>query len=177
MKTVPNILAVSDAESQGKRLYNQMFLIPEDDVDLTTLPVISETDRTCAALTLKTDAEWKQFWFAKFTPAYTSEGSGNDITTEVTNTISGTLAGDRAEIDDFIENQHGRGFYIVLIDRFTRKKMIYGRPYSPYYFQNHSKRKNSDNASCDVTFQAPSFFQPLEYLGSVESGENNSSQE
>ena len=173
MKTVPNILPVSDTESQGKRLYNQMFLIPEDEVDLSTLPVISDQDRTCAALTLKEDAAWKEMWFAKFTPSYTSEGSGNDITTEVTNTISGTIAGDRKEINDFIENQHGRGFYIVLVDRFTQKKMLFGRPYCPYYFLNHSLRKNADNASCDVTFTAPTFFQPLEYLGSVVAESND----
>lgn len=172
MKTVLNIMPVSDADSQGKRLYNQMFLIPEDDVDLSTPPTISESARTCGALTLKTSAAWKQMWFAKFTTEFESSGNGNDITTEVTNTIKGTLAGDRLEIDDFIENQHGRGFFIVLVDRFTQKQMIFGRPYCPYYFQSHAKRKNKDNASCDVTFEAPSFFQPLEYTGTITPGED-----
>ena len=176
MKTVPNILPVSDADSQGKRLYNRMYLIPEDEIDLATPPTISETDRTCGALTLKTDAEWKQMWFAKFTTEFESSGNGNDITTEVTNTVKGTIAGDRKEIDDFIENQHGRGFFIVLVDRFTGDKMLYGRPYSPYYFQSHTKRKNRDNASCDVSFEAPSFFQPLKYLGSCETVEEETEQ-
>ena len=167
MKTVPNIMPVSDAESQGRRLYNRMYLIPEDEIDLTTPPTISEAARTCTGLTLKDGAEWKQMWFAKFTAEYESAGNGNDVTTEVTNTVKGTLAGDRNEINDFIENQHGRGFLIVLVDRFTQKQMLYGRPYSPYYFQSHALRKTKDNASCDVTFEAPSFFQPLEFLDSI----------
>ena len=34
MIKVPNIVAVSDLESAGKRIYNRIHLILEDDVDL-----------------------------------------------------------------------------------------------------------------------------------------------
>ena len=107
MKKVPTIASVTDHETQGKRIYTDIFLIPEDSVDLSTEP----------------------------------------------------------EIDDFIENQHGRGFFIGTIDRVSGKKKIYGRPRCPYYFQNHSRRKNGENTSCDITFTSPFIFQPLEYLG------------
>lgn len=170
MIKVPNISAVSDLESAGKRIYNRIHLILEDDVDLTKEPEITVSDeaRTMAALTLKQGASIAHFDFAKFTAAATSQGSNGDVTTEVTNTLLGTLAGDRPEIDNFIENYHGKGFYIVAEDRISGKKYIYGRPRCPYFFTDHDKRKNSDNASCDVTFNSPFPFQPLEYLGSVE---------
>ena len=167
MKKVPTIARVTDIESQGKRLHNDIYLLPEDAVDLTTPPTIDETNRTMAALTLNENEEWVKVPFVKFTTADTSEGSGNDITTEMTNTLAGTIGGDAKEIDDFIENQHGRGFYIAVVDRFTGEKRIYGRPYCPYYFQNHSRRKNAENTSCDVSFVSPFFFQPLKYLGSL----------
>lgn len=171
MIKVPNINAVSDLESAGKRIYNRIHLIPEEDVDLSKgEPEITVSDeaRTMGALTLNQGAAIAHFDFAKFTAAATSQGSNGDVTTEVTNSLAGTLAGDRPEIDNFIENFHGKGFYIVVSDRISGKKYIYGRPRCPYYFTEHDKKKNSDNASCDVTFSSPFPFQPLEYLGSVE---------
>ena len=44
---------------------------------------------------------------------------------------------------------------------------ILTRPYSPMYISAFSGRKNADNTSTDITFSNESFFQPLEYLGSV----------
>lgn len=166
---IPNIAPVSDLESAGKRIYNKMHLILEEDVDLTQEPEITIDDkvRTMAALKLKEGAGLAEFNFAKFTPASASQGSNGDVTTEVTNTLTGTLAGDRVEIDNFIENFHGKGFFIIISDRISGKKYIYGRPRCPYYFTDHDKKKNSDNASCDVTFTSPFPFQPLEYLGEV----------
>ena len=174
MIKVPNINAVSDLESAGKRIYNRIHLIRESDVDLSKGEpeiTISDEARTMGALTLKQGASIAHFDFAKFTTAATSQGSNGDVTTEVTNALAGTLAGDRIEIDNFIENYHGEGFFIVTSDRINGKKYIYGRPRCPYYFTDHDKKKNSDNASCDVTFNSPFPFQPLEYLGSVEEGE------
>ena len=171
MIKVPNIVAVSDLESAGKRIYNRIHLILEDDVDLSAGEpevTVSDTARTMGALKLKEGAAVAHFDFAKFTAAATSQGSNGDVTTEVTNSLTGTLAGDRIEIDNFIENYHGKAFYIVVSDRINGKQYIYGRPRCPYYFTDHDKKKNSDNSSCDVTFSSPFPFQPLEYLGSVE---------
>ena len=168
IKTLQNIPAVGDFESQGKRIYNKMFILAEEDVDYSDLPEItdSESARTMAALTLKEGAVgWKEFAFAKYTPGATSEGSQGDITSTVTNTVTGTLAGERNVIDQLIESHIGCGFFLVEIDRFTQKKRIYGRPYSPMFLSAFSRRKNTDNTSCDVTFTSESFFQPLEYLG------------
>lgn len=171
MIKVPNIASVSDLESAGKRIYNRIHLILEDDVDLSAgEPEVILTDeaRTMAALKLKEGSAIAHFDFAKHTAAATSQGSNGDVTTEVTNALSGTLAGQSIEIDNFIENYHGKAFYIVETDRISGKKYIYGRPRCPYYFTDHDKRKNADNTSCDVTFSSPFPFQPLEYLGSVE---------
>lgn len=166
---IPNIAAVADQESQGKRLYNKIYIVLDDDVDYGELPeiTINEEARTMAALTLKEGAKWAEINFAKFTGQRTSEGSAGDVTTAVTNTLTGTLGGHRAEIDNFIENFVGRNVHIVEIDRFTQKKYILSRPYSPMVFSAFSGRKNGENTSTDVTFTNESFFQPLEYLGSV----------
>ena len=166
---IPNIAAVADQESQGKRLYNKIYIVLDDDVDYGELPeiTINEEARTMAALTLKEGVKWAEINFAKFTGQRTSEGSAGDITTAVTNTLTGTLGGHRAEIDNFVENFVGRNVHIVEIDRFTQKKYILSRPYSPMVFSAFSGRKNGENTSTDVTFTNESFFQPLEYLGSV----------
>lgn len=168
IKTIDNIPAVGDFESQGKRIYNKMFVLLEEDVDYSSLPEVTDTAeaRTMEELTLKADAGgWKEFSFAKYTLGATSEGSQGDITSTVTNTVTGTLAGERNVIDQLIESHIGCGFFLVEIDRFTQKKRIYGRPYSPMFLSAFSRRKNTDNTSCDVTFTSESFFQPLEYLG------------
>lgn len=166
---IPNIAAVADQESQGKRLYNKIYIVLDDDVDYGELPeiTINEEARTMAALTLKEGVKWAEINFAKFTGQRTSEGSAGDVTTAVTNTLTGTLGGHRAEIDNFVENFVGRNVHIVEIDRFTQKKYILSRPYSPMVFSAFSGRKNGENTSTDVTFTNESFFQPLEYLGSV----------
>ena len=73
MVKVPNINAVSDLESAGKRIFNKIHLILESDVDLTKDVEITITDekRTMGALTLKPDAEIKEFNFAKHTTGAT----------------------------------------------------------------------------------------------------------
>lgn len=169
IKVIPNISAVADQESQGKRLYNKIYVLLDDDVDYNQLPeiTIDEQTRSMAALSLKEDAKWAELNFAKFTGQRTSEGSAGDITTAVTNTLTGTLGGHRAEIDNLLENFVGRNVHVVEIDRFTQKKYILTRPYSPMVFSAFSGRKNGENTSTDVTFSNESFFQPLEYLGSV----------
>ena len=43
MIKVPNITAVSDLESAGKRIYNRIHLILEDDVDLCLLASALDT--------------------------------------------------------------------------------------------------------------------------------------
>ena len=53
MKKVPTIASVTDHETQGKRIYTDIFLIPEDSVDLSTEPEIDEEGRTMEALTIK----------------------------------------------------------------------------------------------------------------------------
>lgn len=168
MKKIDNIPAVGDFESQGKRIYNKMYILEESDVDYSALPEITDTEeaRTMAELTLVEGAAgWKEFNFAKYTLGATSEGSQGDITSTVTNSVTGTLAGERDVIDNLLEGKIGCPFFLVEIDRFTQKKRIYGRPYSPMFLSAFSKRKTSDNTSADVTFSNESFFQPLEYLG------------
>lgn len=169
IKVIPNISAVADQESQGKRLYNKIYVVLDDDVDYSQIPeiTIDEQTRSMAALSLKEGAKWAELNFAKFTGQRTSEGSAGDITTAVTNTLTGTLGGHRAEIDNLLENFVGRNVHVVEIDRFTQKKYILTRPYSPMAFSAFSGRKNGENTSTDVTFSNESFFQPLEYLGSV----------
>lgn len=167
---IPNIAAVGDQESQGKRIFNKVYIILDDEVDYSKLPEITVTAeaRTCAALTLKAGAKWAEINFAKNTAGRTSEGSQGDITTTVTNTLTGTIGGQRIEVDNFVENFVGRAVHVVEVDRFTQKKYILTRPYSPMFVSAFSARKNADNTSTDVTFSNESFFQPLEYLGSVE---------
>ena len=166
---IPNIAAVGDQESQGKRIYNKIYVILDDDIDYNELPeiTISEEARTCEALTLKDGKSWAEINFAKNTAGRTSEGSQGDVTTAVTNTLTGTVGGHRVEVDNFLENFVGRAVHVVEVDRFTQKKYILTRPYSPMYISAFSGRKNAENTSTDITFSNESFFQPLEYLGSV----------
>lgn len=162
IKTFDNIPAVSDKDTQGKRIYNKIEVLREADVDYSQLPAIDEENRTIEDFTLIEGADgWKEMALVKYTPAATSEGSAGDITSAVTNTITGTLGGDRNVIDNLLENHVGEAFFLRITDRFTQKKVVYGRPYSPMFLSAFSKRKTADNTSCDVTFSNESFFQPL----------------
>lgn len=162
IKTFDNIPAVSDKDTQGKRIYNKIEVIREADVDYSKLPAIDEENRTIEDFTLIESADgWKELSLVKYTPAATSEGSAGDITSAVTNNVTGTLGGDRNVIDNLLENHVGEAFFLRITDRFTQKKVVYGRPYSPMFLSAFSKRKTADNTSCDVTFSNESFFQPL----------------
>lgn len=171
---IADIVAVTDRDTQGKRMYHEAYIIPESEVDYSTLPTVTETAsaRTMSALTLVENATgWRKFSFVKNTLGGTSEGSAGDITTAVTNNLTGTLGGKRIAIDNLIQDQCGNRFFIVVVDRLTQEKTIYGRPYAPMELRSFSKRENADNTSCDVTFANDYHFQPLKYLGSVEAEE------
>lgn len=163
IKTFDNIPAVSDKDTQGKRIYSEIEVIREADVDYEQLPAIDEENRTIEDFKLIEGADgWKKISLVKYTPSATSEGSAGDITSAVTNNVTGTLGGDRNVIDNLLENHVGEAFFLRITDRFTGKKVVYGRPYSPMFLSAFSKRKTADNTSCDVTFSNESFFQPLE---------------
>lgn len=167
---VAAIEAVTDRETQGKRLYYDAFILPESEVDYSTPPTVTESAsaRTMSALTLIDGATgWRKFSFVKNTLEATSEGSAGDITTAVTTTLQGTLGGKREVIDNLIQDQTGNRFFVVTVDRLTQDKTIYGRPYAPMELKSFSKRENKDNTSCDISFVNEFAFQPLKYLGSV----------
>lgn len=167
--TIPEIAAVTDFASQGKRIYHEIFVLAEEDIDYSTLPTITETDaaRTMAALTLKTSAPgWKKFAAAKNTAAHSAEGTSGDITSSANETLTLTLAGESDAIDNFLQTV-GRPVLLCIRDRFSGDLTILGRPYSPLRFSAFSRRKNGDNTSADVTFTRETLQMPLKYLGSV----------
>lgn len=167
MINIANIPAVGDQESQANRLYNKIYLVLDDYVDYSALPEIDLDARTCAAFTLTDGATWAELCAVKNTAGRTTEGSQGDITTAVNNNLVLTVGGSRAEIDNLLENFVGRNVHVVVIDKFTQKKKILTRPYSPMQLSAFSGRENGDNTSTDLTFSNQSFFQPLEYLGEV----------
>lgn len=168
IKTLQKIDAVRDYESQGKRNWNKAFVVLDEDIDYSKLPEISETEtvRTMNALSFKDGKGFIEFNFAKNTLGATSEGSAGDITSTANHNLAGTLAGESVAIDNLLQ-QVGVPCHIVVVDRFTKEKTIYGRPYSPMTFSSFSKRKNGDNTSADVTFTQESLLQPLKYLGEI----------
>lgn len=168
INTFDNIPAVTDHETHGKRIYHKVFLLREEDVDMSKLPVVDEDTRKCPAFTLKTAAAgWKAFSFVRNTMENTSEASKGDITSTVTNTFMGTLGGARPVIDTFVENHQGDNFFIVYIDIYNSKRYLLGRPYSPMQLTSYKRLNGKDSASCDVTFTNESFYQPLEYEGTL----------
>lgn len=169
VKTLQTIGAVRDFESQGKRIYNKAYIVLDEDIDYTSLPTIVETEeaRTMSALSFKEGKGFVEVSFAKHTLGATSEGTAGDVTSSANNNLVGTVAGESVAIDNLLQ-QVGVPCHIVVVDRFTMEKTIYGRPYSPMTFSAFSKRKNGDNTSADVTFSQESLLQPLKYLGEVE---------
>lgn len=170
------VAAVGDRETQANRLYQKIYLISEDDIDYGALTAnyitVSAAARTMAALPIKENATgFVELNFVKRTGGLTSEGSEGDITSDVTNTLTGTLGGRRVVIDNLIECHLGKNFLAVTIDAVTGKKYIHGRPYNPLTLSAFNKRVTGENASCDVTFTQKALQQELEYLGSVTSEE------
>lgn len=175
-----DIAAVTDRDTQGKRLYHDAYVLPESEVDYAHLPEIVEsaTARTMAAFTLKAGAVgFRKFSFVKTTLGGTSEGSAGDITTAVANALQGTLGGSRIEIDNTVQDHMGERVFVVVVDRLTGEKKIWGRPYAPMELRSFSKRANADNTSCDVTFANDYHFQPLTYLGDVEPSADTTDEE
>lgn len=168
IKTLQTIDAVRDFESQGKRNWNKAYVVLDEDIDYSKLPEITETEtaRTMGALAFKDGKGFVEFNFAKNTLGATSEGSAGDITSTANDNLTGTLAGESVAIDNFLQ-QVGVPCHVVVVDRITREKTIYGRPYNPMIFSSFSKRKNGDNTSADVTFARESLLQPLKYLGEI----------
>ena len=172
------IAPVGDRETQGNRMYRTIYLLLEEDVDYASLTnndiTISAAARTCASLPLKDGATgWVPFSFVKKTAGFTSEGSEGDITSEITNTLSGTIGGRRIVLDNFLECNMGKAFLAVTMDAITGKKYLHGRPYAPLTLSSFTKRVNSENCSADITFTQNNLMQELEYLGEVVSADGD----
>lgn len=168
------VTPVGDRETQGNRMYRTIYLLLEEEVDYSRLTdndiTISAAARTCATIPLKTGATgWVPFSFVKKTAGFSSEGSEGDITSEITNTLSGTIGGRRTVVDNFLECNMGKAFLAVSMDAITGKKYLHGRPYAPLTLSSFTKRVNSENCSADISFTQSNLMQELEYLGEVES--------
>lgn len=162
-----NIKRVGDRVTAGSQIHYRIYLIHVDQVD-TSKPFPKPSGREIGTIPLLSGQYWHYFEVVSYTPDDKSSSSKGDITSTVSNTLAFTLGGQRAEVYDFIENNQGELFYIVLQEIDTGKKYLYGREFNPYILQTFERSNNKDGRYTTVTFGNSSFDMPLEYVGAIE---------
>lgn len=165
VQTFTDIPAVTDRDTAGKRIYQDLEVIREDDVDYDTLPTIDEDALTTTPLTLKESAAAKTFKTIVDSQEDTSTGQKGDITSTVTNEIT-VVVGDTVESRKLVENHIGDRFFVIHTDKYTRKKYLHGRPYFPMVLTDFT-RSAKESKSIELHFKNESFFQPLEVVASA----------
>lgn len=166
VQTFVDIPAVTDRDTAGKRIYQDVEVIREDDVDYSKLPTIDEDVMTTTPLAMKESATSKVFKSIVDTQEDQSTGQKGDITSTVNNEFT-MVVGDTVESRKLVENHVGDRFFLVHTDKYTKKKYLHGRLYFPMVLSDFT-RSAKESKSIELHFKNESFFQPLEVIAATE---------
>lgn len=166
VQTFVDIPAVTDRDTAGKRIYQDVEVIREDDVDYSKAPTIDEDKMTTTPLSLKEEGSAKVFRSIVDTQDDQSTGQKGDITSTVTNEFT-MVVGDTVESRKLVENHIGDRFFLQHTDKYTKKKYLHGRLYFPMVLTDFT-RSTKESKSIELHFKNESFFQPLEIVAPAE---------
>lgn len=163
-----NIKHVGDRVTAGSQIHYRAYFIHVDQIDPARPFPKPNANREIATIPLLEGQYWHYFEAVAYSLDDKSTSSKGDVTSTVENTLALVLGGQRSEVYDFLENNQGELFYIVLQEIDTGKKYLYGREFCPYILQTFERLNNKDGRYTTVTFGNSSFDMPLLYTGTVE---------
>ena len=163
-----NIKHVGDRVTAGSQIHYRVYLVHVDQIDPDKVFPKPNANREIGTIPLLQGQYWHYLEAVAYSLDDKSTSTKGDVTSTVENTLAFVLGGQRPEVYDFLENNQGELFYIVLQEIDTGKKYLYGREFCPYILQNFERINNKEGRYSTLTFGNSSFDMPLIYTGAVE---------
>jgi hypothetical protein len=168
MMNFVNIKHVGDRVTAGSQIHYRVYLVHVDQIDPDKAFPKPNANREIGTIPLLQGQYWHYLEAVAYSLDDKSTSTKGDVTSTVENTLAFVLGGQRPEVYDFLENNQGELFYIVLQEIDTGKKYLYGREFCPYILQTFERLNNKDGRYSTLTFGNSSFDMPLIYTGAVE---------
>lgn len=99
-----------------------------------------------------------------------SKGDKGDVTTNVTNTITFIMGGNRNQLLQFYEEYAGGRFIVIYQLSSDKKYYIMGNDVKPMILKSYERKNDKDSRSITFTFENKSFDQPCYYVGDIVRG-------
>ncbi|MDR1198347.1 MAG: hypothetical protein LBK94_04955 [Prevotellaceae bacterium] len=171
MATIGNIDGVSDRFTAGSQISSKIWLVHVDSQLDTNLPFPQPNmDREIGTIPLKANEKMHYFIAIDDSVADTASGSKGDVTTDVTNTITFTMGGNRDQLLNFIEEYAGGRFILIYQICSEGTYYIMGTPCKPMVLSGFERKNDKDSRSISFTFTNKGFNQPYHYRGQIVQG-------
>ncbi|MDR1629934.1 MAG: hypothetical protein LBS36_06950 [Oscillospiraceae bacterium] len=171
MALIGDIEGVSDRITAGSQISAKVWLVHVDSQLNTDVPFpVPNANRQLGTIPLKTGEIMHYFIAIDDSITDTSKGDKGDVTTNVTNTISFIMGGNRDQLLQFYEEHAGGRFIIIYQLSSDKKYYVMGNDVKPMILKNYERKNDKDSRSITFTFENKSFDQPYYYVGDIVRG-------
>lgn len=164
---MPNIQAVPDRLSAGKRLSCNVWLVHVNQVDEGKSFPVPNMNREMATVPLKTGERMHRFQAVADTVKETSQGDRGDITSEVVNSLEIVMGGDMPALYNFMELHAGSPFIIIYSDADEIARHIAGTNLRPMILRSSVRKRDNEYTGITFRFENIAISLPKRYLGAI----------
>jgi hypothetical protein len=171
MALIGDIEGVSDRITSGSQISAKIWLIHVDSQLNTDVPFPApNASRQLGTIPLKPGEVMHYFVAIDDSITDGSKGDKGDVTTNVTNTLTFIMGGNRDQLLQFYE-EHAGGRFIVIYQLSSDKKYyVMGNDVKPMILKSYERKNDKDSRSITFTFENKSFDQPYHYVGDIVRG-------
>jgi hypothetical protein len=171
MAAIGNIDGVSDRFTSGSQISSKLWLVHVDTQLDTAVPFPQPNlNREIGTIPLKPNEKMHYFIAIDNSVTDTSSGSKGDVTTDVTNTLTFIMGGNRDQLLNFLEEYAGGRFILIYQICSEGTYYIMGTPCKPMVLSAFERKNDKDSRSVSFTFTNKGFNQPYHYRGDIIQG-------
>ena len=167
MAVVGNIGRVGDKETSGKQIAAKVWLTSLDQLNANLPFPVPNANFELGQIPLKQGEYMHYFEAVDDSLEDKSSGSKGDVTTNVTNTFTFIMGGNRIALQRFMEDHPGDRFIVIYQMASDRQYYVLGNDIKPMILKSFERSNGKDNRSVTLTFENASFEQPKKYVGNI----------
>jgi hypothetical protein len=171
MALIGDIEGVSDRITSGSQISAKIWLVHVDSQLNVDVPFpVPNADRQMGTIPLKNGEVMHYFVAIDDSITDSSKGDKGDVTTNVTNTLTFIMGGNRDQLLQFYEEYAGGRFIIIYQLSSDKKYYVMGNDVKPMILKSYERKNDKDSRSITFTFENKSFDQPYYYVGDIVRG-------
>ena len=171
MALIGDIEGVSDRITAGSQISAKVWLVHVDSQLNVDVPFpVPNASREMGTIPLKPGETMHYFVAIDDSITDSSKGDKGDVTTNVTNTITFIMGGNRNQLLQFYEEYAGGRFIVIYQLSSDKKYYIMGNDVKPMILKSYERKNDKDSRSITFTFENKSFDQPCYYVGDIVRG-------